>query len=204
MYLLSGPPSWFTASTKRSCSSGVHFNLGLASVESTSPGSAGIVPPCRSKCLSGGNVCLEDRKWLWLWSCCWWWYICNEDIAALRLGPTGRDFVSKPNSTHMTHLIPLQFCFVLISRCRLQNPDWNDSCSLWPFVFGELRGFYRTMELYSLGVCSNKLGLLMPGCYAETGFIRKASEERISNSWKKHSSLTQSLQQLKRGKRKSG
>ena len=55
------------------------------------------------------------------------------------------------------------------------------------------------MELYSLGVCSNKLGLLMPGCYAETGFIRKASEERVSNSWKKHSSLTQSLQQLKRG-----
>jgi len=39
----------------------------------------------------------------------------------------------------------------------------------------------------------------MPGCYAETGFIRKASEERISNSWNKHSSLTQSSQQLKRG-----
>lgn len=85
MYLLSGPPSWFTASTKRSCSSGVHFNLGLASVESTSPGSAGILPPCRSKCLSGGNVCLEDRKWLWLWSCCWWWYIWHGDIASLKV-----------------------------------------------------------------------------------------------------------------------
>ena len=141
MYLLSGPPSWFTASTKRSCSSGVHFNLGLASVESTSPGSAGIVPPCRSKCLSGGNVCLEDRKWLWLWSCCWWWYICNEDIAALRLGPTGRDFVSKLNSTHMTHLIPLQFCFVLISRCRLQNPDWNRLFQFMTLRFWWTEGF---------------------------------------------------------------
>ncbi|KAG2552252.1 hypothetical protein PVAP13_9KG092723 [Panicum virgatum] len=38
----------------------------------------------------------------------------------------------------------------------------------------------------------------MPRCYAESGFIRKASEERISNSWNKHSSLTQSSQQLKR------
>jgi hypothetical protein len=34
--------------------------------------------------------------------------------------------------------------------------------------------------------------------YAETGLIRQASEQRISNRWNKHSSLTQSLHQLKR------
>lgn len=32
---LSGPPSWFTASTNLWCSSGVHFNLGFASVDKT-------------------------------------------------------------------------------------------------------------------------------------------------------------------------
>lgn len=38
----------------------------------------------------------------------------------------------------------------------------------------------------------------MSRSYAETALIRKASEERISNRWKKHSGLTQSSQQLKR------
>lgn len=68
-----------------------------------------------------------------------------------------------------------------------------------PAFFCELRSVFRTMKLCYLGACSNNLVLLMPRRYAETGFIRKASEERISNHWNKHSSLTQSSQKLKRG-----
>jgi hypothetical protein len=52
----------------------------------------------------------------------------------------------------MVHRIPLQFCYVLISGCRLHNPDRN--CLLQfigPLFFGELRVLCHTMALYSLG-----------------------------------------------------
>lgn len=186
MYLLSGPPSWFTASTKRSCSSGVHFNLGLASVESTSPGSAGMLPPCRSMCLSGGNVCLEDRKWLWLWSCCWWWYIWHEDIAVsnVRTHEEISLFFSFvwANQITCTHYISYLFNSVmhwyLVADSTILIGTVSCSLSVLSFWWRVAR---HTMVLYSLGECSNKLWLLMPRCYAESGFIRKTSEERISN-----------------------
>lgn len=55
--------------------------------------------------------------------------------------------------------------------CRLHNPSRN-------FL----------LQLYESSIYGNQ----------ETALIRKASEERISNRWKKHSGLTQSSQQLKR------
>lgn len=59
MCLLSAPPSWLTASMKRSCRSGVHFSLGLASVERTSVES------------SYSGILVEA----WMLFPCWWWYI---------------------------------------------------------------------------------------------------------------------------------
>lgn len=83
---LSAPPSWFTASMKRSWRSGVHLSLGLASVERTSPESSGQLSGCRSRCVSGGMAILfEEEEWMflawcWCWCWCWcrwwwWWYI---------------------------------------------------------------------------------------------------------------------------------
>lgn len=74
LYSLSAPPSWVTASTNLSWRSGVHFSLGFASVDRTSPESPGPLPPWRNKCLSEGIDILEEG--LMFFPRCWlWWYM---------------------------------------------------------------------------------------------------------------------------------
>lgn len=72
---LSAPPSWLTASTKRSCRSGVHLSLGLASVERTrpdeSPAPAAAFPGWRNKWVSEEWMLFPLLCW---WCCCWWWW----------------------------------------------------------------------------------------------------------------------------------
>lgn len=73
-YSLSAPPNCCTASINLAWRSGVHFNLGLASVERTSPESPEPFPVWRNICLSEGIGILEE-EWMFFPWCCWWVYI---------------------------------------------------------------------------------------------------------------------------------
>ena len=122
MYLLSGPPSFCTASTKRSCSSGVHFSRGLASVERTRPASP---PPCRRNCFSGGKPDLEDRCWLWPWSCCWWYIICHQRIPCYmeyivveqQTLPSFSE-INKREEAHLTRSVPVLYWNVCLQAAH--------------------------------------------------------------------------------------
>ena len=78
LYLLSAPPNWLTASTNRWCNSGVHFSLGLASVERTSPESPWAFPPRKNRCCSIGKDVLVVKSSLGPW--CWWYICCRKNM----------------------------------------------------------------------------------------------------------------------------
>lgn len=136
VYSLSAPPNWLTASMNLAWRSGVHFNLGLASVESTSPESPDPFPVWR-------NICLEE-EWMFF---AWFWWL-------------GYILPTKPISKH-----PLCFCCMIHhTTCVfiLYLPDgfydlWNSLPSL---ESGRWNLVNDTMMLYFLASIALSFWLL--------------------------------------------